>query len=135
MLDTNIFVFLANEKDRLSHPVRNILFDPQNAICMSVESVREIIIKHRKGDLLNKRWRDSRDIIKAITKEFGIDILPTDLNVMRTLAGLQINQAQSHEDPFDHLIISQAITCRLPLISSDEKFPFYRSQGLELIEN
>ena len=34
----------------------------------------------------------------------------------------------------DHIIISHAITERLPLISSDLKFPFYRKQGLDLIE-
>ncbi len=34
----------------------------------------------------------------------------------------------------DHIIISHAITERMTLISSDTKFPFYRNQGLELIE-
>jgi PIN domain nuclease of toxin-antitoxin system len=37
-------------------------------------------------------------------------------------------------DPSDHIIIAHAITERLTLLSSDEKFPFYRNQGLELIE-
>ena len=41
----------------------------------------------------------------------------------------------THYDPSDHMIISHAITNRMPLISEDEKFPFYRNQGLELIEN
>ena len=36
--------------------------------------------------------------------------------------------------PSDHIIISHAITERLTLISSDTKFPFYRNQGLNLIE-
>jgi len=57
------------------------------------------------------------------------------MEVMRTLAKMEINEAQEHYDPSDHVIISQAITMKLPLISSDEKFPFYRRQGLELIEN
>jgi PIN domain nuclease of toxin-antitoxin system len=38
------------------------------------------------------------------------------------------------DKPSDHIIISHAITERLPLISSDLKFPFYRKQGLDLIE-
>ena len=57
------------------------------------------------------------------------------MEVMRTLAKMEINEGQAHYDPSDHVIISQAITMKLPLISSDEKFPFYRRQGLELIEN
>ena len=51
------------------------------------------------------------------------------------MAKMKINEGQAHYDPSDHVIISQAITMKLPLISSDEKFPFYRRQGLELIEN
>lgn len=39
-----------------------------------------------------------------------------------------------HRDPSDHIIISHAITERMALMSSDTKFPFYRNQGLELIE-
>ena len=44
-------------------------------------------------------------------------------------------QDQDHKDPFDHIIIAQAISHKMTLISSDTKFPFYRKQGLRLIEN
>lgn len=54
---------------------------------------------------------------------------------MKTYSQLELNIAQSHKDPSDHVIISQAITMGIPLISSDSKFDFYRSQGLELINN
>ena len=40
-----------------------------------------------------------------------------------------------HNDPSDHIIIAQAITRNLPLISSDTRFPYYRPQGLDLIYN
>ena len=42
---------------------------------------------------------------------------------------------KEHYDPSDHLIISHALTNRLTLISADGKFPYYRNQGLDLIEN
>jgi PIN domain nuclease of toxin-antitoxin system len=42
---------------------------------------------------------------------------------------------QDHKDPFDHIIIAQAISHKMTLVSSDTKFPFYRKQGLRLIEN
>ena len=41
----------------------------------------------------------------------------------------------SKEQPSDLVIIAQAITMKMPLISDDKKFPPYRSEGLELIEN
>lgn len=48
---------------------------------------------------------------------------------------LQINEQEEHNDPSDHVIITHAITEKLPLISSDRKFEYYRAQGLELIFN
>ena len=48
---------------------------------------------------------------------------------------LEINASAEHYDPSDHIIISQAITLGVPLISGDQKFPFYTNQGLDLIYN
>lgn len=133
MLDTNIFLFMVNKSRRLSKPVESIVTDWSNSLCMSMESVREIIIKQREKDFNGRRWNTIESLIGCIQDEFMIDILPVDLNVMRTLFALR--PGPDHHDPFDHIIIAQAITCRLPLISADEKFPFYCQQGLRLVEN
>lgn len=58
-----------------------------------------------------------------------------DEHVIRSLAELEINEVQEHKDPYDHIIIAQALSHRMTLVSSDTKFPFYRKQGLKLIEN
>ena len=63
-----------------------------------------------------------------------VDILPITEHTVFTYSRLTINEAQNHFDPSDHIIISHAITERLTLLSSDKKFAFYRSQGLDLIE-
>ena len=133
MLDTNIFLFMANKSRRLSKPVESIVNDWSNSLCMSMESVREIIIKQRERDFNGRRWNTIDALLHEIVDNFQIDILPVDLNVMRTLFDLR--PGPDHRDPFDHIIISQAITCRLPLISADEKFPYYRPQGLRLVED
>ena len=54
---------------------------------------------------------------------------------MHTFARLIINEAQGHYDPSDHIIIAHAITEQMPLVSSDHKFNFYKSQGLDFICN
>ena len=54
---------------------------------------------------------------------------------MRTYSELELNLAQDHKDPSDHMIIAHAITEGLPLITDDGKFEFYRKQGLNLILN
>lgn len=133
MLDTNIFLFMVNKSRRLSKPVESIVTDWSNSLCMSMESVREIIIKQREKDFNGRRWNTIESLIGCIQDEFMIDILPVDLNVMRTLFALR--PGPDHHDPFDHIIIAQAITCRMPLISADEKFPYYCQQGLRLVEN
>ena len=64
-----------------------------------------------------------------------VKILPLKKEHMQTYAHMEINEAQGHKDPSDHVIIAHAITEHLPLISSDTRFGFYRSQGLDLVFN
>jgi len=133
MLDTNIFLYMTNGNRQLSKHVENLVTDLSNTLCMSMESVREIIIKQRNKDFYGKKWQTADALIHDITDVYMIDILPVDLNVMRTLFTLR--PGPDHRDPFDHIIIAHAITCRLPLVSADDKFPYYRQQGLRLVEN
>ena len=74
-------------------------------------------------------------MISFVLNDPSVQIDNTDVNVIRTLAALQINETQNHKDPYDHIIISQAISHKMTLVSSDTKFSFYRKQGLRLIEN
>ena len=135
LIDTNIFVYLSTDVDLLSRDVLAIMEEPDTVLCMSAESVKELIVAYRNKGLCTKRWKNIEDMVKAIEEEFYITILPLKKEHMMTYAKMIINEQQGHKDPSDHIIIAQAITERLPLISSDTRFPFYRHQGLELIVN
>ena len=135
LIDTNIFVYAAIEPDRLSRDVAAILSDYDNTIYLSIESVRELIIAYRNKKLSAKTWKSEADIINSIKNEYFIQILPVHEEHMQTYASLRLNEAMDHRDPSDHIIIAHAITEKLPLISSDHKFKFYRNQGLQLIMN
>ena len=135
LIDTNIFAFYADEQDRLSNDILNMLEDYNNTLCMSAESVKELVVAYRTKNLLNKKWKSPESLISDIKSQYRITVLPVDLNVVRRMSMLQINTSENHNDPSDHIIIAHAITTGLPLISSDRKFPFYRNQGLELITN
>ena len=102
---------------------------------MSLESVRELIVAYRAGKVISKFFSSPIELIESIEDDYGIRIVQPDMEVMRTVAKLEINEVEEHNDPSDHVIIAQAITMRLPLISSDHKFPFYVKQGLDLIYN
>lgn len=102
-------------------------------ICVSVESIKELIVAYRCKGLGLKMWRKESDIVNSIQEEFYIEILPIQKDQMITYSNLSINEAEDHRDPSDHVIIAHAITNKMPLISCDRKFQFYTKQGLELI--
>lgn len=135
LLDTHIFVWYANEQEELSANVASILYDYESELLLSTESVKELIVAYRSKPLLRRFWESPICMIDSIQRQFGIRIIQPDMEVMRTMAKLIINEGEDHYDPSDHIIISQAITMKLPLISSDHKFPFYVNQGLDLIYN
>ena len=135
LIDTHIFIWRAREKYKLTPDVFAIIDDYENDICISSESLKELVQLWNKKPHIQKWWKSPLDVIRAVEDEFNIRILYLHKEHYETYAKLRINEAQEHYDPSDHLIISHAITNRIPLISADGKFPFYRDQGLELIEN
>lgn len=135
LIDTHIFIWRAREKYKLTPDVFAIIDDYENDICISSESLKELVQLWNKKPHIQKWWKSPLDVIRAVEDEFNVRILYLHKEHYETYAKLRINEAQEHYDPSDHLIISHAITNRIPLISADGKFPFYRDQGLELIEN
>ena len=83
---------------------------------------------------LSKFWKTAEEMLVAMKEEAMVDILPISERTMFTYSRLTLNEAMDHHDPSDHVIIAHAITEHLTLLSSDQKFAFYRSQGLNLIE-
>lgn len=126
---------MISDQKSLSNDVRAILEDPENLKYLSVVSLQELIIAFRTKRLLSKVWKNEADMISFVLNDPSVEIDNTDVNVIRTLAALNINEEQEHKDPFDHIIIAQAISHKMTLVSSDTKFPFYRKQGLRLLEN
>ena len=135
LLDTNIYVYMISDQKSLSKDVRAILEDPENLKYLSVVSLQELIIAFRTKRLLSKVWKTEADMISFVLNDPSVDIDNTDVNVIRTLAALNINEEQDHKDPFDHIIIAQAISHKMTRVISDTKFSFYRKQGLRLLEN
>lgn len=135
LLDTNIFVYAVEDRDNLSADVLAILEDYESVFYMSAESIRELIVAFRNKKLLNEKWKTPLDMVRSITEDYFITVLPVDNEVMKTYASIQLNQSEDHKDPSDHIIISHAMTLRMPLISSDHKFLYYKRQGLDLIYN
>ncbi|MBQ3907775.1 MAG: type II toxin-antitoxin system VapC family toxin [Bacteroidaceae bacterium] len=135
LLDTNIFVFWATEIESLSKDVMAALNEPDALLYMSTASVMELVVGYNHKSFDTRRWKSAEEMVRSIRAEFYIDILPFREEHLVTFARLRVNQAQGHNDPFDHMIISHAITEGMVLVSSDRRFPYYRRQGLNLLFN
>jgi len=133
MIDTNTFVFLCHHDfDKFDNEIWSILTDFENMFIISSESVREISLLIRYGKIDFPIWCDYNDV-KSSLNEHGIEVRHVNDSHIKTFYGLEF--APDHRDPFDLMIISQAITEKLTLISSDTDFPFYTKQGLYLKQN
>lgn len=135
LIDTNIFIYLSTDYQSLDLDILALFGEPNSLLCISTESVRELIIAYNNKGWGNKKWKTAEDMVRSIEETYFVEILPIQKEVMWTYSRLRINNSQNHRDPSDHVIISHAMTLKMPLISSDTRFDFYRKQGLNLIFN
>lgn len=114
LLDTHAFLWAIFEPQRLSKRVRGWLLNTEANLFLSVASVWEIEIKHRKGKL-----RAEPSIVDAKMQELGIHALAITLPHIRALATFS---DIAHSDPFDRLIAAQALMEGLTLVTADLAF-------------
>ena len=134
MIDTCVIIDLLIDMDNLSKGAQELIEDPDNLLFASAESMRELVVHFNNKKLLNRYFKTATDVLQTVEDELDIEFLPIRRDVGYAYSRLRLNFGQDHCDPSDHMIIAHAITERLPLLSSDEKFSFYRAQGLDLIE-
>ena len=132
-LDTNILVFiLFKETDSISHTVVDILGDYSNTLITSSVAVRELIFLYKTGKLRSKLYNTVDDLTAEI-KKLNIEIIQFNNYHLQVYSKLAI--VEKHKDMNDHAIISQAISDKIALVSSDNEFKSYTSQGLNFIFN
>jgi PIN domain nuclease of toxin-antitoxin system len=128
LLDTNVFLFLITEQFKLlSKNQIDIIFNSSNEIYISEASLFEIGIKARIG----KESFSHIDInrIEKDRKASNIKLLKSKpdyyLNIPN-VPKILISENKLHGDPFDLLIISQAIFENFLVLSTDRLFPLYK---------
>jgi PIN domain nuclease of toxin-antitoxin system len=116
LLDTNIFLWAASDPKKLSRKLLAILMSPEANLFLSIGSVWEIVIKSS----LRRLKMTPKDTELAI-KDLGVTILNITLEDLETLYKLPPH----HKDPFDRLIISQALTSSMTIMTTDLEFKSY----------
>ena len=134
LIDTNILVQFATELE-FTDDVHYILYYSDAQIYVSSECVKEFInlllcedFKPKKQSSLNVS-----NVFEFIEDKLGFTVKYIDKGHLKQLSKMEI--IDKHTDPSDRLIIAQAITEHIPLISSDKKFPKYKKMGLDFIPN
>lgn len=82
LIDTNIFIYLAVDQDSLSKDVRALLEDYDNNVCMSVESLRELVVLYNNGGIVSKVWKSSHEMLKSLDSDYLLENLLPNCKVL-----------------------------------------------------
>ncbi len=119
LLDTHIFIWLIDGNPKLSQMVRQAIEDESNTLHLSIVSLWEITLKTSLGKL--ELAIPLEQIVINFILPSGMEILPIHLPHLWILQTLPFH----HRDPFDRLLISQAKSETLTLVSEDRMFEQY----------
>lgn len=119
LLDTHTFLWFALDDPQLSAAAKAVIVDPANEKCVSPASWWEIAIKMSVGKYM---LTVPHDVFfeTAITAN-GFLVLNIEPRHTAALIGLP----RAHKDPFDRLLIAQAIVEDIPIVSADANFDLY----------
>lgn len=119
LIDTHIFLWWDNEPGQLPEQARAYCQDPANTLVLSVASVWEMQIKQQLGKLTLRL--PLSQLIHEQQETNGVEVLPVTLEhalALETLPPL-------HKDPFDRLLIAQANSENIVLLTVDPIFKKY----------
>jgi PIN domain nuclease of toxin-antitoxin system len=118
LLDTHILLWALDEPVRLDQQTRDLLEDPTNEVLFSAASIWEIAIKVRLG---RADFPIRPELIAESARATGFTELPVRAAVAARVADLPLH----HRDPFDRLLVAQAIAEPARFYTSDAKLAAY----------
>jgi len=119
LLDTHTLLWIAENNPKLSPVALAFINDPANDLALSAATVWEIAVKVRTGKLaLIKPYVD---FINDAFTFLRLRLLPVNVTYAAVLTTLPLH----HRDPFDRLMIAQAMTDQMAILSADAAFDAY----------
>jgi len=128
LLDTHAFLWTILEPERLAAKLLSELEDSENEVFVSAVSLWEISIKARLKKI-NLIRLTTDDLIPSANK-MGFNFINLDPEEAVTQHKLT---EDSHFDPFDRILIWQAISRKMVLVSGDAEFKRFRKDGLKVL--
>lgn len=115
LLDTHYLLWWLGATPELSAQARDIISEPANLIFFSVASLWELRIKEEVGKI------DLPDSFAEALARQSFEALPITVNHTEALRGLPLH----HRDPFDRMLVAQAKTDRLTILTRDQAVARY----------
>jgi PIN domain nuclease of toxin-antitoxin system len=122
LLDTQVFVWITQDSPRLTKAAKALILDASE-VYVSAASIWEIAIKARLG----KIDADPRQMAQAIAAS-GFSELPI---TVQHAAGVEL-LSDHHKDPFDRLLLAQALAEPLRLVSADGQLAKYSDLVIQI---
>jgi PIN domain nuclease of toxin-antitoxin system len=119
LVDTHTFIWDLEGSPRSSRKAIEMLRSDEHELFFSLVSLWEIAIKIKTGKL--NALGSSVAYIRDEMENYSMTLLPVRYEHVLQLEALPAH----HSDPFDRLLIAQAITESLPILTNDEKFALY----------
>ena len=119
LLDTATFLWVVSDAAELSEEARDIFADPGNEVYLSSVSAWEIAVKYALGKL--PLPEAPVRFVPLQRKQHGIDPLQLDEEAALHLSRLP----PLHKDPFDRMLVCQAVVHHLAIVTPDELIQQY----------
>jgi len=119
LLDTHAFIWADAEPQKLSASAKAACEDPTNQLILSTVSVWEMQIKMGLGKLTLRA--PIRLLLEDWIQQSGLTILPVNLEHVLHLSNLPSH----HKDPFDRMLVAQALAEGWEIVSHDSAFRQY----------
>ena len=118
LLDTHLLLWAASEPKRIANSARVLIEDPENEVLFSVASLWEVTIKRGLG---RRDFRVDPRVLRRALLDNGYAELPIASEHV-----IQVDQLPpKHKDPFDRVLVAQAIVEGITLLTNDPKVAAY----------
>lgn len=129
LLDTHALLWSIIAPEQLSPAARTAITDPAAQVAVSAVSFWEIAIKSALGKL-TVQGATPEALVDAAQQQ-GFDLLPLDPRLAASFTRLPIDP--QHRDPFDRMLVWQALSLGYTLVSRDRKISASQVSGLRVL--
>ena len=119
LLDTHVFVWLASDQGALSAAAHAAIKKDRDSLFISVVTAWEVALLQKKGRLFLPL--PAEEFMQRALRHHGVQ----ELQLQRKIAVAGVSLPDIHNDPFDRILVAEALHHKCRIVTKDEKIPLY----------